>query len=136
MQDKRGKWRTAPQVWETLKPLARSHRRQPTGAEGRLWSRIRNGRIEGFKFRRQHAIERFIVDFYCPAARLVIEVDGRSHDENEADDRAREAYFAAQGLRILRFTNDQVLSDIEGVVPSIKAALSSPSPLTERGAGG
>jgi very-short-patch-repair endonuclease len=97
---------------------------------------IRNGSIDGFKFRRQHAIEKFIVEFHCPAARLVIEVDGRSHEGNEADDRNRELFLEAQGLRVLRFTNDKVLSDLEGVVSSITAALNSPSPLTERGPGG
>jgi very-short-patch-repair endonuclease len=75
--------RTAPStaLWNKTKPLARQMRHAPTRAERRLWSCLRGHRLSGFKFRRQHPIDRFIVDFTCPAARLVIEVDGPSHEQ-------------------------------------------------------
>ena len=69
-------WKTSPQLWHRLKPLAREMRLNPTPAEDRLWQRLRRSQIHGTPFRRQHTIERFIVDFYCPQAQLVIELDG------------------------------------------------------------
>ncbi|MQY72086.1 MAG: DUF559 domain-containing protein, partial [Dehalococcoidia bacterium] len=72
-------WYTSPCLWEKLKPLAREMRRAPTLAEEVLWQHLRNSQMGGFKFRRQHPIDRFIVDFYCFKIRLVIEVDGPVH---------------------------------------------------------
>jgi hypothetical protein len=73
-------WRTTPHLWEKLKPVARQMRQEPTQAEDLLWQSLRNHQLLGFKFRRQHSIERFIVDFYCAEAKLVIEIDGPIHD--------------------------------------------------------
>ncbi len=70
---------TAPELWEKLKPLARQMRHVPTPAEDRLWQHIRNRQLKGMKFRRQWAIERFIVDFFCYEANLIIEVDGSKY---------------------------------------------------------
>ncbi|MCS6918857.1 MAG: rRNA maturation RNAse YbeY, partial [Fimbriimonadales bacterium] len=80
LETRQGTWYTESELWELLKPLARQKRREPTPAEKRLWKYLRNRQLLGFKFRRQHTIERFIVDFYCPEAKLVIEVDGEIHD--------------------------------------------------------
>src|SRR5579883_2859889 len=70
-------------------PIARKLRKSPTDAEIRLWSRLRRKQIEGFRFRRQQPIGRYIVDFFCPEAKLIIEVDGGQHAERQAEDAAR-----------------------------------------------
>jgi very-short-patch-repair endonuclease len=73
-------WHTSPELWEKLKPLARQMRCKPTPAEKQLWQKLKNKQLLGLKFRRQHSIDRFIVDFYCNEVRLVVEVDGSIHD--------------------------------------------------------
>lgn len=134
-------------VWQAIKPLARQKRHEPTQAEDVLWQRLRNRQIDGAKFRRQHAIERFIVDFYCSAARLVIEVDGSIHDYTPEEDAARQAYLESLGLRVVRFSNVQVRDEINYVLRTISALLDctesaddmpsdSPSPQRGEGAGG
>jgi very-short-patch-repair endonuclease len=88
--------------------------------EGMLW-RVLRTRPDGLKFRRQHPIGRCVVDFYCPAARLVIEVDGESHsmgDNPRRDDR-RDAWLGNQGLRIVRFAATDVINDVGSVVAAI-----------------
>jgi len=117
------RWRTPPRLWEKLKPLAREMRRNPTPAEDKLWQRLRNHKVLGFKFRRQHPIDRFIVDFYCSKAHLVIEVDGLIHQYTQEQDAVRQEFLESLGFRVLRFTNDQVNNDLEGVVKQISAAL-------------
>ncbi len=77
---------TPPDLWAKLKPLARQKRHDPTPAEEALWQRLRNRQIAGIKFRRQHTIDRFIVDFYSADANLVIEVDGPVHEYTPAED--------------------------------------------------
>jgi very-short-patch-repair endonuclease len=94
-------------------------RRNPTLAERELWERLRKKQLLGFKFRRQHSIERFIVDFYCRQARLVVEVDGPIHDYTAEEDAIRQEFIEFQGLRVLRFTNEQVLGETEGVLEEI-----------------
>ncbi len=112
-----------PDLWAGLKPLARQMRRAPTSAEDALWQRLRRRQIAGMKFRRQHAIERFIVDFYCPEAGLIVEVDGPVHEYTAAEDAIRQEYLESLGLRVLRFDNDKVYSEIESVVEVIRAAV-------------
>jgi very-short-patch-repair endonuclease len=80
--------RTSTELWEALKPLARQMRHNPTEAENVLWQRLRDKGI-GVKFRRQHAIDRFIVDFYCAKSQLLIEVDGEIHDYTQEEDAIR-----------------------------------------------
>jgi len=116
-------WSTPPQLWERLKPLAREMRRHPTPAEDKLWQRLRNRRLLGFKFRRQHPIDRFVVDFYCPEARLVIEVEGPIHQYTREEDAIRREFLESLGLRILQFTNDEVDSALDSVIEKIAAAL-------------
>ncbi len=118
-----GQWRTYPELWTKLKPLARQMRRNPTPAEGKLWERLRKKQLLGLKFRRQHSIERFIVDFYCRQARLVVEVDGPIHDYTPAEDAIRQEFIEFQGLRVLRFINEQVLGETEGVLAEIAGAI-------------
>ncbi len=112
-----------PDLWARLKPLARQMRRAPTPAEDALWQRLRHRQIAGVKFRRQHAIERFIVDFYCPEVGLIVEIDGSVHEYTVAEDAIRQEYLESLGLRVLRFSNDDVWHEIEGVVEIIRAAV-------------
>ncbi len=92
-----------------------------TPAEACLWSKLRNRQVFGFKFRRQHQFGDYIADFYCHEAQLVIECDGVIHETNEnwQHDQARDAYMVGQGLRVLRFTNHEVLNNTEEVLDKI-----------------
>ncbi len=129
-------WQTSPELWARLKPMARQMRTEPTAAENLLWQRLRNRQLLGFKFRRQHSIERFIVDFYCAEAGLVVEVEGSIHQYQQEEDQLRQAYLESRGLNVLRFSNDDVMNRMDQVLNHISDSLSSPSSLTERGAGG
>ncbi len=129
------RWHTPPDLWQKLKPLAREMRHDPTPSEDLLWQSVRNRQLSGYKFRRQHTIDRFILDFYCAEARLVVEVDGPIHQYTPAEDAIRQTFLEAQGLRVLRFTDRQVLESLDSVLKQIAAALSEPlppSPSTER----
>ena len=90
-------------------------------AEIILWQRLRNRQVEGYKFRRQYSIGRFVVDFYCSERRLAIEVDGESHFVEGADlrDRERQGIIEDVGIRVLRFTNREVYENLEGVLYKI-----------------
>ena len=98
-------------------------RRHMTPAERRLWQRLRTNRLDGFHFRRQQIIAGFIVDFYCHQANLIIEVDGPIHDDQRAADEEREAILCSGELRVLRFTNAEILQDLPSVLDSIREAL-------------
>jgi very-short-patch-repair endonuclease len=101
--------------------FARQLRRVCTDAERKLWRYIRNRQISGLKFRRQHPIGSFILDFYCEELRFGIELDGGQHysDSGQAQDTRRTAMLREKGVRILRFSNLDVLNNIEGVVTAI-----------------
>ena len=106
---------------KNLKQPSRDLRNNMTDAEKRLWSKLRAKQILGLQFYRQKPLLNFIVDFYCPAANLVIECDGSQHftvDGLEAD-RVRDQALAQLGLTVLRFDNKQVLAEIDGVVEQI-----------------
>lgn len=120
-------WRTETSLWEKLKPIAREMRNKPTEAEDILWRFLRRHELSGFKFRRQHNIERFIVDFYCAKARLVIEVDGPIHQYQEEEDLIRQQYLESQGLKVLRFSNEAVLNGIDDVIKQIRSFLPEPT---------
>src|SRR5215470_4742971 len=104
-------------------PFVKHLRRNQTPAESRLWFQLRCKRIAGRAFRRQHRLDRYVVDFVCLSARLVIEVDGPSHDQTAGEDALRTRRLESQGYRILRFPNAQVLSDLDSVVRTIEAVL-------------
>jgi very-short-patch-repair endonuclease len=116
-------WRTETALWEKLRPIAREMRSKPTEAENLLWQRLRRHDLTGYKFRRQHNIERFIVDFYCAQAHLVIEVDGPIHQYQENEDLIRQQYLESQNLKVLRFTNDSVLQNLDDVIKQILSYL-------------
>jgi very-short-patch-repair endonuclease len=106
---------------------ARAMRRELTGPELRLWLKLRAKRFEGAMFRRQVVIGPYIVDFACRTpARLVVEVDGETHAEREKYDAARTAFLEERGYRVLRFTNAEVMSNIDGVLLTIAEALRPP----------
>jgi very-short-patch-repair endonuclease len=102
-------------------------RAHPTEAEKRLWSLLRGQRLSGFKFRRQQVIVPYIVDFVCLEQRLIIETDGSQHADCK-DDVRRDAFLRAQGFRILRYWNNQILSESEAVAAALVAELSVPHP--------
>ena len=119
-----------PRVFEN----ARFLKQVQTKAEEALWKRLRNRKLEGRKFRRQHPIEHYIVDFYCHESKLVIEVDGKIHELNDNPDydKNRTQDLISFGLKVIRFTNEQVLNNIEVVLKEIKSNLTpDPSPSGE-----
>ncbi len=98
-------------------------RHNSTEAEARLWQALRRKQIGGFRFRRQHPIERFVVDFYCPACKLIVEVDGAVHLAQAEADAARTECLESLGYRVLRFSNEAVLGRLDEVLAEIRQAL-------------
>ena len=95
-----------------------------TDAERRLWQHLRKRQQGGYRFRRQHPLGRYVLDFVCLEARLVIEVDGGQHGERVEDDRLRTEWLVARGFRVVRFWNNEVLNNLEEVKAVIWRALS------------
>ncbi len=124
-------WQPSPSLWRKLKPLARQMRQEPTVAENKLWQRLRGNQIRGVKFRRQFAIERFIADFCSPSLRLIIEVDGPTHEYSQAEDAIRQAVLEEVGFDVLRFTNLDVLNNMAAVLDAIERVVTRK--LTPRG---
>ncbi len=98
-------------------------RDDPTWAEKVLWEELRLKRLDGFKFRQQHVIEKYIADFYCHQAKLVIEVNGSSHDHRKAEDFHRDQFLQGLGLSVLRVTNEDVFNRMDVVKEKIRALL-------------
>lgn len=117
---------------------ARRLRKESTDAEKRLWLHLRAHRYGGHKFKRQQPIGPHIVDFVCFHARLVIEIDGGQHMDAARSDSIRDAWLAREGFRVLRFWNNEVLGNTEGVMQEILSSLHAPSPQPSptRGEGG
>ncbi|HHP7230494.1 MAG TPA: endonuclease domain-containing protein [Xenococcaceae cyanobacterium] len=103
-----------------IEQAARKLRKNLTSAEALLWSALRNKQLEGLRFRCQHPVGNFILDFYCPSCKLVVEVDGKIHADQTEYDAARTAKLAEYGYRVLRFSNEQVMSDLPNVLAEIK----------------
>jgi very-short-patch-repair endonuclease len=106
---------------EEMLDFARSLRVQQTDAENLLWLLLRNRRIAGFKFRRQHPVSQFTLDFYCKEAGLAVEIDGGEHNYDIAalKDSARSCLLGEMGIHIIRFWNNEVLTDTEAVLERI-----------------
>jgi very-short-patch-repair endonuclease len=123
--------RANPPLPDSSLDRARALRTTGTDAERALWFHLRAGRLCGFKFRRQHPFPPHVVDFYCASARLAIELDGSQHDE-EAD-AARTRSLEARGLHVLRFWDNEVLTDTDAVLDAIVRAVEdrtlTPTPL-------
>ena len=138
-----GEGRVRGQVCEEREPYARNLRRSQTNAERKLWSLFRDRRLDGFKFRRQHPVGPFVVDFCFTEAKVIVELDGGHHALTHYSDTARSGYLAGQSYRVLRFWNNEVLGNASGVLERIVEALirdrqrPSPCPLPrgERGSG-
>lgn len=92
-----------------------------TSAENKLWLKLRAKQFEGIKFRRQHGIGSYIVDFYCPSKKIVIEVDGDIHakDSQIEKDNERELFLKSLGLKVIRYTNNAVLNNVDGVLEDL-----------------
>ena len=103
--------------------LSRRLRRTPTDAEALLWRRLRSSQAGGYKFRRQHAIGRYVLDFFCHDAGVAIEVDGSQHAEDNHRDEIRTRYLQTLGIRVIRFTNLEVLTETDAVLDAIFEAL-------------
>ena len=115
----------------------RQLRNNATDSERLLWSRIRADQL-GARFRRQYQLGPYVADFYCPALKLAIEVDGGQHYEQEGieSDRIREAYLNKRGIKLLRFNNLDVIEQLDAVVQAIATGLDPlPSPLPQEGEG-
>ena len=105
-----------------LNPQAKTMRHAPTAAEQRLWQALRNQAL-GVRFRRQHVIDQFIVDFCCLKEKLVVEVDGAIHRTAHGRDALRDGALNRKGFHVLRFTNEQVMDDLASVIAEIRRAL-------------
>jgi very-short-patch-repair endonuclease len=114
-----------PEKRRRVKPktlaAARRLRREMTPAEEVLWFHMRAGQMAGLRFRRQHPIGSFVVDFYCPAAKLIVEIDGDTHDGTEEYDASRTEWLVSQGFEVIRFTNDDVHGNLSAVLDQILA---------------
>lgn len=119
-----------------LRTRARELRKEQNQPEALLWDCLRTGRLKGFKFRRQHPIGRFITDFYCAQANLVIELDGVTHRGREAADRRRQAWLESQGLLVMRCANHELTDGLDEFLELIwqrcceRRAAADPSPPT------
>ena len=113
--------RTTPEGYERANQL----RKEPTAAEAKLWGYLRGNKLKGVNFRRQHAIGNYIADFCAPRRKLIIELDGSQHLEQEKYDEERTAHLESQGYKVIRFWNKQVMDDMEGVIKAITDVLES-----------
>ena len=106
----------------SLRPLRRQLRMSLTPAEALLWKHLQNRQTAGRKFRRQHSIGPYILDFYCPREKLAVELDGAAHDHEQTAERdeARTRYLVSLSIRVLRFENRDVVSNMEGVLRMIE----------------
>jgi len=114
--------KTTPRIRGTtpeIEAAARRLRRNMTPAERKLWQALRGKKLAGMKFRAQHPVGRFILDFYCPARRLAIEVDGGVHDETLDYDEVRDEVLREYGYRVIRFRNEEIMEDLSLVLERI-----------------
>jgi len=112
---------------------ARRLRREPTWAEKRLWSRLRNRRFAAYKFRRQYPVGRYFADFYCASSRLAVELDGDPHGKpsSQKHDAVKDAFLRKQRIEVLRFWNTELKENEEGVLTAILLALEKRAPRQE-----
>jgi very-short-patch-repair endonuclease len=113
---------TDQKIDSTKLQQAKALRRNPTSAERRLWAALRGNGLDGFHFRRQQIIDGFIVDFYCRAASLVVEVDGPVHNEQADQDAERDRTLAARGMHVLHVRNEEVMQNLGEVLTRIRRA--------------
>ncbi len=127
--------KTTPRIRGTtseIEAAAKHLRTNMTPAERKLWQALRGNQVAGLKFRVQHPVGRFILDFYCPACKLVIEVDGDAHDETVEYDRVREEHLQKYGYQVIRFRNGEVLNDLTSVLNRVLEVARELTPLTHQ----
>jgi very-short-patch-repair endonuclease len=107
---------------------ARTLRHKPAEPERRLWQKLRNRQLGDLKFRRQTPVGPYVADFLCLDAMLIVEVDGDTHGTTQALDARRTAYLEREGFRVIRFSNAEVMANIDGVLVAVLAATLMPSP--------
>ena len=107
---------------------AKQLRQQPTEAEAKLWHRLRRKQLDGYRFRRQAPIGRYIVDFFCPDAKLIVELDGGQHAAQRDYDDRRTNWLESCGYKVLRFWNNDVFENIEGVLGEIERTIGDSPP--------
>ena len=110
---------------KALKKYSRRLRNEMTDAEKKLWLEVRGKQLKGFQFYRQKPIGNFIVDFYCPKANLVLELDGGQHysEQGQTEDRSRDDFLRSKGLRVLRFSDKDVFENMTGIIEKIMESL-------------
>lgn len=115
---------------DSSREFRRSLRRNLTATEAFLWNHLKQKKLSGRKFRRQHSIGPYTVDFYCPEEKLIVEVDGQNHLDNGADERdeKRTVYFNSLGLTVVRFENKDVFEQTGWVLETIADNFHTPSP--------
>lgn len=125
-------WGLSVEQLRVLQQRATEMRRNPTEPEKRLWRHLSNGQLIGHKFRRQSVIGRFIADFLCPQRALIVEVDGDTHDEGK--DRLRDDVLAKHCFQMVRVTNDDVMTNMDGVLQHIHLVSNNtpPGPVIEK----
>jgi very-short-patch-repair endonuclease len=113
-----------------LKRIARTLRKQMTLAEILLWQQVKGKQVLGFDFHRQKPIDEYVVDFYCPRLKLVLEIDGDSHEGREEADRIRQEILESMGLTVIRFEDSEVKSNMDGVLDQLREWIESHRTLT------
>ena len=119
------KWQTSAKQWSKVKLLVREMRKEPTDAENILWQELRGHKLNRLKFRRQHSIDKFVVDLYCREKKLIIEVDGEIHDSQKEKDSLRQKFLEEIGYAVLRIKNEEIINDLKKVLEKIKSSINS-----------
>jgi very-short-patch-repair endonuclease len=129
------RWEVPDHLRRKMLAVARSFRKEPTPSESILWKALRRKALDGIKFRRQQPIGPFVVDFYAPSHRLIVEVDGTVHAQQQQADLDRQALLEELGLHFLRLSAEQVENDLEGALEKIRLAVTplSPDPFLPQG---
>ncbi|WP_197036065.1 endonuclease domain-containing protein [Fischerella sp. PCC 9605] len=122
------KWQVSPELRKKMIEVARQFRKEPTLSEAILWQTLRNRKLEGRKFRRQQPIGNFIVDFFCAAERLIVEVDGEIHESQKILDQQRQELLESLGLRFVRINSHLVENNLSVALDTIRQALTANSP--------
>jgi len=129
---------SSPEQWKVLTEFAKENRKNSTEAEDIMWQAVRNRKIKGYKFRRQHPVEGYIPDFVCLEKKLIIEIDGGYHNKEEQQkiDALRTEWLKENNYTIIRFTNEEVLSNFSSVIKKLEDVLGSAAPSPSERAGG
>jgi very-short-patch-repair endonuclease len=134
--ERQAAWDISPALKQKMTEVARQFRKEPTASEEILWQAIRGRKLDGRRFRRQQPIGVFVVDFYCSAEKLIVEVDGPIHELQREHDQQRQELLESLGLKMARVTSKQVETDIDSALALIRqfyTASDPPLPRWERG---